>query len=47
MFDLDQPDWDVFQNFHEKLQEYIKKSPEFAEAISMAGSNAPMEDAPF
>lgn len=47
IFDLDQPDWDVFQNFHEKLQEYIKKSPEFAEAISMAGSNAPMEDAPF
>jgi hypothetical protein len=47
MFDLDQPNWEVFQNFHEKLQEYIKKSPEFAEAISMAGSNAPMEDAPF
>ena len=47
IFDLDQPDWDVFQNFHEKLQEYIKKSPEFAQAISMAGANEPMEDAPF
>jgi hypothetical protein len=48
MFDLDQPDWEVFQHFHEKLQETIKKSPEFAQAISMAGSNAPMdEEAPF
>ena len=43
MFDLDQPDWEVFQHFHEKLQETIKKSPEFA----MAAGNAPMEDAPF
>lgn len=43
MFDLDQPDWEVFQHFHEKLQESIKKSPEFA----MAAGNAPMEDAPF
>jgi len=34
MFDLDQPDWNVFQNFHEKLQEYIKKSPEFVNAIA-------------
>lgn len=47
MFDLDQPDWDLFQNFHERLQETIKKSSEFAQAISMAGSNEPMEDAPF
>lgn len=36
MFDLDQPDWEVFQHFHEKLQETIKKSPEFA----MAAGNA-------
>jgi hypothetical protein len=43
MFDLDQPDWEIFQHFHEKLQETIKKSPEFA----MAAGNAPMEDAPF
>lgn len=47
LFDLDQPDWEVFQNFHEKLQEQIKKSPEFAQAISMAGADEPMEDAPF
>ena len=35
-FDLDNPDWAVFQGFHEKLQETIKQSPEFAQAISMA-----------
>jgi hypothetical protein len=35
-FDLDNPDWSVFQGFHEKLQETIKQSPEFAQAISMA-----------
>lgn len=35
-FDLDNPDWAVFQGFHEKLQEAIKQSPEFAQAISMA-----------
>lgn len=39
-FDLDQPDWDAFQNFHEKLQETIKKSPEFAMA---AGNATPAE----
>ena len=35
-FDLDNPDWAVFQGFHEKLQEAIKQSPEFAQAVSMA-----------
>lgn len=35
-FDLDNPDWAVFQGFHEKLQETIKQSPEFAQAVSMA-----------
>jgi hypothetical protein len=45
LFDLDQPDWEVFQHFHEKLQEAIKKSPQFAMA---AGNATPsMEDAPF
>ena len=44
MFDLDEPDWGVFQHFHEKLQETIKKSPQFA----AAAGNAPLhEDAPF
>jgi hypothetical protein len=42
-FDLDNPDWDVFKHFHEKLQETIKQSPEFAQAISMAH----MEDSEF
>jgi hypothetical protein len=44
MFDLDEPEWEIFQRLHEKLQEQIKKSPEFA----MAAGNAPLhEDAPF
>lgn len=30
VFDLDQPDMNVFGTFHEKLQEAIKKSPEWA-----------------
>jgi hypothetical protein len=42
-FDLDQPDWTVFQHFHEKLQETIKKSPEFA----MAAGNATPSDSDF
>lgn len=46
LFDLDQPDWDMFKNFHEKLQETIKKSPEFAMA---AGNATPPtdDDIPF
>ena len=39
-FDLDNPDWAVFQGFYEKLQDTIKQSPEFAQAISMADSNS-------
>ena len=39
-FDLDNPDWAVFQGFHEKLQDTIKQSPEFAQAISMADSGS-------
>ncbi len=30
-FDLDAPDMEVFSKFHEKLQEAIKKSPEWAQ----------------
>ncbi len=30
VFDLDKPDMAVFSKFHEKLQEAIKKSPEWA-----------------
>ena len=32
IFDLDTPDMKVFNGFHEKLQEAIKKSPEWAKA---------------
>lgn len=32
LFDLDQPDMEVFATFHEKLQEAIKRSPEWAKA---------------
>jgi hypothetical protein len=39
-FDLDNPDWAVFQGFYEKLQETIKQSPEFAQAVSMADSSS-------
>ena len=46
LFDLDQPDWDLFKNFHEKLQETIKKSPEFAMAAGNATPPAD-EDIPF
>ena len=31
-FDLDKPDMNVFNTFHEKLQEAIKKSPEWAKS---------------
>jgi hypothetical protein len=32
MFDVDKPDMKVFATFHEKLQEAIKRSPEWAKA---------------
>lgn len=32
LFDLDSPDMEVFNTFHEKLQEAIKRSPEWAKA---------------
>ena len=32
IFDLDKPDMKVFEGFHEKLQDAIKKSPEWAQA---------------
>ena len=51
VFDLDNPDWDVFDSFHDKLKDAIKSSPEFAKAAGVA--NAPgsgfddMEDSAF
>lgn len=38
LFDLDQPDLKVFATFHDKLQEAIKKSPEWAAHQQPAGS---------
>lgn len=42
VFDLDKPDMKVFNTFHEKLQEAIKKSPEWAQlhrSSDMQGSH--------
>ena len=41
IFDLDKPDMKVFNGFHEKLQEAIKKSPEWAHATGGPRSTAP------
>lgn len=32
IFNLDEPDWTLFDNFHDKLKEAIKRSPEYAQA---------------
>jgi hypothetical protein len=50
VFDLDKPDMAVFDTFHEKLQEAIKKSPEWAQLHRKSGHQMPdMEevDTPF
>jgi hypothetical protein len=42
IFNLDDPDMEVFETFHEKLQETIKKSPEWAEKMgSQFGEHNP------
>ncbi len=41
IFDLDTPDMKVFNGFHGKLQEAIKKSPEWARATGGSRSTAP------
>lgn len=38
VFDLDKPDMKVFASFHEKLQDAIKRSPEWAAAQKKNGS---------
>lgn len=40
MFDLDAPDMEVFAKFHEKLQDAIKRSPEWAKHAKHAGHAA-------
>jgi hypothetical protein len=45
-FDLDAPDWTVFDSFHDKLKDAIKRSPEFAQASGQAPSGSD-DDLPF
>jgi hypothetical protein len=54
VFDLDAPDMHVFDKFHEKLQDAIKASPEWATATGQkqamapaGGSDFPDDDIPF
>lgn len=50
MFDLDDPDMNVFGSFHEKLQETIRRSPEFAQktgAEHIPVAPGPDDDIPF
>ena len=44
VFDLDKPDMEVFNGFHEKLQEYIKTSPEWL-ALSERETQEPLKTA--
>ena len=44
IFDLDKPDMQVFECFHEKLQDAIKKSPEWAKSQRSKGSG--LDDMP-
>lgn len=45
LFDLDKPDMKVFSTFHEKLQDAIKKSPEWAQ-FSKQGQGSGFDDFP-
>jgi hypothetical protein len=54
VFDLDKPDMEVFSTFHEKLQEAIKRSPEWAQKTGGKPRHEPpmmesedVEDVPF
>lgn len=50
VFDLDSPDMAVFESFHEKLQEAIKRSPEWAQTNAPAreySDGADPDDCPF
>ncbi len=46
IFDLDKPDMKVFNTFHEKLQEAIKKSPEWAQATGKGRQGSGFDDMP-
>lgn len=53
LFDLDKPDMKLFEQFHEKLQEAIKRSPEWAKLHKVGGgfddipNDLSDEDPPF
>jgi hypothetical protein len=51
IFNLDEPDMNVFNGFHEKLQEAIKRSPEWAKFTGTSHSDdsdgGSFEDPPF
>lgn len=47
MFDLDKPDMKVFATFHEKLQDAIKKSPEWLKASKGDAPEVDDGDVPF
>ena len=44
VFDLDNPDWDLFNSFHDKLKDAIKSSPEFAVAAGTSHSPSGFDD---
>lgn len=47
VFDLDKPDMKVFSTFHEKLQEAIKRSPEWAKATGRSRHPTEQEEADY
>lgn len=46
IFNLDDPDWTLFESFHDKLKEAIKRSPEYAQA-SGTMTETSEEEIPF
>lgn len=46
IFNLDEPDWTLFDSFHDKLKEAIKRSPEYAQA-SGSMTETSEEEIPF
>jgi hypothetical protein len=45
IFNLDEPNWTLFDSFHDKLKEAIKRSPEYIKASG--GSQETPDDIPF
>ena len=46
VFDLDKPDMKVFNTFHEKLQEAIKRSPEWGKFTKIGSQGSGFDDMP-